>query len=91
MTTLAPDPRAVLLDAISTALNSAGYWLPIDGKRAVADAVLKAGSDETSRRLAITFQTRIDDARDWARGNLDTGQQEQLLRVLRGDPSAPTA
>jgi hypothetical protein len=36
----APDPHAVILDAISTALNAAGYWLPIDGKRAVADAVV---------------------------------------------------
>ncbi|WP_327160513.1 hypothetical protein [Streptomyces zaomyceticus] len=35
-----PDPHAVILDAISTALNGAGCWLPIDGKRAVADAVL---------------------------------------------------
>lgn len=37
-----PDPRAVLLDAISTALNAVGCWLPIEGKRAVVDAVLKA-------------------------------------------------
>jgi hypothetical protein len=35
-----PDPRAVLLDTISTTLNAAGYWLPIEGKKAVADAVL---------------------------------------------------
>ncbi|MFG3488514.1 hypothetical protein [Streptomyces sp. NPDC047972] len=40
-------------------------------------------------RFAITFQTRIDDARDWGRRNLDTDQQEQLLRVLRGDSSVP--
>lgn len=53
--TQGPDPQAVILDAISTALNAAGYWLPVEGKRAVVDAVLKVGSDEAEkwRRKAI--------------------------------------
>lgn len=34
------DPRAVLIDAIATAVNAAGYWLAIEGQRAIADAVL---------------------------------------------------
>ena len=56
MTTEPPDPQAVILDAISTALNAASYWLPIEGKRAVADAVLKTriGEAETWRRKAIS-------------------------------------
>jgi len=67
-----PDPRAVLLDTISTALNAAGYWLPMDGKRAVADAVLKAGSDgacaiveRVRNAAAIADDT---DVTDWQRG-----------------------
>lgn len=44
-----PDPRDVILDAISTTLNAHGYWLPTEGKRAVADAVLKASSEETAK------------------------------------------
>jgi len=66
------DPRAVLLDAISTALNAAGYWLPIEGKRAVADAVLKAGDCEAR---AIVERVRnaaaiadATDVTDWQRG-----------------------
>ncbi|MFF0277490.1 hypothetical protein [Streptomyces sp. NPDC004330] len=47
-----PDPHAVLLDTISTALNAAGYWLPIDGKKAVADAVLKTGNTGTHDYLS---------------------------------------
>ncbi|MFJ5785375.1 hypothetical protein [Streptomyces hydrogenans] len=42
---------------------------------------------DTARRLAVTFQTRIDAARDWARRNLPADQQTELLRVLRGDTS----
>jgi hypothetical protein len=34
---------------------------------------------------AVTFQTRIDAARAWARQHLDAEQQAGLLGVLRGD------
>ncbi|MEV4424024.1 hypothetical protein AB0K23_01345 [Streptomyces sp. NPDC049602] len=49
------EPRAVLLDVISTTLNAAGYWLPMDGKRAVADALFKTRDDEAEkwRRQAV--------------------------------------
>ncbi|MEK9524048.1 hypothetical protein MIU24_32445 [Streptomyces venezuelae] len=72
MTTQPPDPQAVILDAISTALNAAGYWLPIEGKRAVVDAVLKTGSDE-ARAIAERVRTAVaiaddTDVTDWQRG-----------------------
>jgi hypothetical protein len=89
------DPRAVILDAISTTINAHGYWLPIEGKRAVADAVLTRtlraeAAAEADRRNAINFQTRLDAARDWARRNLPQDQQTDLLRVLRGDTTKPS-
>ncbi|MET9728460.1 hypothetical protein [Streptomyces zaomyceticus] len=64
----APDPHAVILDAISTALNAASYWLPSDAKRAVADAVLK---------------TRNDEAEKWRRQAVDRGLElGRLQRTL---------
>jgi hypothetical protein len=90
-----PDPQAVILDAISTTLNAHGYWLPIEGKRAVADAVLTRtlqaeAAAEADRRNAINFQIRLDATRDWARRNLPEHQQADLLRVLRGDTTKPS-
>ncbi|APE21372.1 MULTISPECIES: hypothetical protein [Streptomyces] len=41
------DPRAVLLDTISTALNAAGYWLPADGKQAIVAAVLAVQGEQS--------------------------------------------
>ncbi|KOU17044.1 hypothetical protein [Streptomyces sp. WM6349] len=45
---------------------------------------------ETARQRAVLLQTRIDNARDWARRNLDGEQQAGLLGVLRGDGDAPS-
>ncbi|WP_030319650.1 hypothetical protein [Streptomyces flavochromogenes] len=53
-----PDPRAALLDAISTALNAAGYWLPIDGKKAVVEAVVALGGQAADPRPAVHPRTR---------------------------------
>ncbi|MEE1813512.1 hypothetical protein PUR59_00405 [Streptomyces sp. SP18ES09] len=57
------DPRAVLLDTISTALNAAGYWLPADGKKAVAEAVLATVGKESEllRRAADPQDLRMVD------------------------------
>lgn len=41
----APDPRDAIRDLIHTTLNQAGYWLPIDGQHAIAEAVLKLRND----------------------------------------------
>lgn len=43
--------------------------------------------DETMRQheRAVRFQTRLDNARDWARRNLDCEQQAGLLGALRDD------
>ncbi|GHG15302.1 hypothetical protein ACFFSH_40420 [Streptomyces filamentosus] len=46
---------------------------------------------EVVQRLAVTFQTRLDAARDWARRNLPADQRDALLRVLRGDATAGPA
>ncbi|KAA6216430.1 hypothetical protein CP979_05325 [Streptomyces filamentosus] len=46
---------------------------------------------EVAQRLAVTFQTRIDAARDWARRNLPAEQRDALLHVLRGDATADSA
>ncbi|RSS59824.1 hypothetical protein [Streptomyces sp. WAC01280] len=67
-----PGPQAVTLDAISTALNAAGYWLPIEGKRAVVNAVLKASGDEARAivervRNAVAIADATD-VTDWQRG-----------------------
>ncbi|MFB7605246.1 hypothetical protein [Streptomyces gardneri] len=66
MTVPGPDPHAVILDAISTSLNAAGYWLPIEGKRAVVDAVLKArigeGADEETPLQAARASIDLRDA-----------------------------
>ncbi|MFB8393690.1 hypothetical protein [Streptomyces yangpuensis] len=43
---------------------------------------------ETARQRAVRFQARTDNARDWARHNLDGQQQAGLLGVLRGDGEA---
>ena len=50
-----PDPRDVLLNVISTTLNAAGYWLPIDGQHAIAEALLTAIAQQTDdwRRTAV--------------------------------------
>ncbi|MFD5675578.1 hypothetical protein [Streptomyces sp. NPDC127040] len=40
---------------------------------------------EKSYHHAATFQTRLDDAREWARRNLPADQAERLYAVLRGD------
>ncbi|MER6488774.1 hypothetical protein ABT264_35160 [Streptomyces virginiae] len=40
---------------------------------------------ETARQRAVLLQTRIDNARDWARRNLTDQQHAGLLGVLRGD------
>ncbi|MFD5676145.1 hypothetical protein [Streptomyces sp. NPDC127040] len=46
----------------------------------------KAGArSEKSYRHAATFQTRLGDAREWARRNLPADQAERLYAVLRGD------
>ncbi|TXS21401.1 hypothetical protein EAO71_27260 [Streptomyces sp. ms191] len=36
-----PEPRALILDTISTAINAAGYWLAIEGRTAIADALVQ--------------------------------------------------
>lgn len=40
---------------------------------------------DQARRLAVTLQIRIDEARHWARHNLTADQRDALLHVLRGD------
>jgi hypothetical protein len=56
-----------------------------------ADPAAKAESElDTARRNAITFQTRLDAARAWARRNLTAEQQTGLLGVLRGDQPKET-
>ena len=66
------DPRAVTLDAISTALNSAGYWLPIEGKRAVA-AGFEYGVGDEARAIVERVRNAAaiadaTDVTDWQRG-----------------------
>jgi hypothetical protein len=58
MTEPAPDPRAVLLDTITTAINRAGYWLAIEGRRAIADAVLAAAEQQRVRAEIAEARTR---------------------------------
>ncbi|MFE6815976.1 hypothetical protein [Streptomyces sp. NPDC057677] len=95
-----PDPRAVLLDAISTALNAAGYWLPIDGKKAVADAVLKTGSDEAEKwrrqavdrglelgRLQRTLELAEATARTWADDHNGADCARAVLDALNAYPA----
>ncbi|WP_328941563.1 hypothetical protein OG259_07770 [Streptomyces sp. NBC_00250] len=86
-----PDPQAVILDAISTALNAAGYWLPIEGKRAVADAVLKVGVDEaraTVERVREAVAIADDtDVTDWQRGY--RACVGRVLAALDGPREAP--
>ncbi|WP_329114523.1 hypothetical protein [Streptomyces sp. NBC_01353] len=56
-----PDPRALILDAIATTLNAAGYWLPADGRRAVADAVLAVRAQEIEQlriRIELAHKAR---------------------------------
>lgn len=50
-----PEPREVIRDAIATTLNAGSYWLPIEGQRAIADALvdLRTNEAEKWRRLAI--------------------------------------
>ena len=75
--TQGPDSRALLLDTISTAINRAGYWLAIEGKRAAADAVAKLQDEraETWRRQAID------------RG-LALGNRERTLELVKATAEA---
>lgn len=82
MTLLRDQALAVARQAI----RNGDYWLPAPAQAAVVDAVL-----EVTRRPAVTFQIRIDAARDWARRTLPADQVEQLLGILRGDETSPTA
>ncbi|MGW4050830.1 hypothetical protein ACWENA_08350 [Streptomyces sp. NPDC004779] len=59
-----------------------------EGVQAATGAQAGAQGLEAARRLAVTFQTRIDNARHWARRNLPTDQRDELLRVLRGDTTS---
>jgi hypothetical protein len=43
---------------------------------------------DQARRLAVTLQIRIDEARHWARRYLPADQRDALLRVLRGDTTS---
>lgn len=94
------DPRALILDTISTAINQAGYWLAIEGKRAAADAVaaLPIYGDTEWRTRAVRGAIRsselaetLDAAREWARRNLLPEQRDDLLRILRSDTTASDA
>lgn len=59
--TARPAPRAVLLGTITTAINQAGFWLAIEGRRAIADAVLAAQEKEiqTWRHTAVRRALKI--------------------------------
>ncbi|MFJ6348630.1 hypothetical protein ACIQKB_04035 [Streptomyces sp. NPDC092046] len=48
-------PRAVIRDTIHTTLNAGGYWLPIEGQHAIADAIVKLRNEEVEkwRRKAV--------------------------------------
>lgn len=63
------DPRAVIRDLIHTTLNAAGYWLPIDGQHAIADALLGL---------------RNDDAEKWRRKAVDRGLELGRLQTAAG-------
>ncbi|MBP2581885.1 hypothetical protein J3A78_002363 [Streptomyces sp. PvR006] len=69
MTDPTPDPRAVLLDAISTALNAAGYWLPIDGKKAVVEAVSSLAPPSQTSRPELD---RDPEALAWGRSKIES-------------------
>ena len=49
------DPRDVIRDTIATTLNRAGYWLPVEGQRALADALLATIGEQAEawRRTAV--------------------------------------
>ncbi|GAA3384422.1 hypothetical protein [Streptomyces racemochromogenes] len=73
------------LEAVDNALEERGYWLPIEGRNAVAEAIAdycQAELDAAQRRT-VRFVERIGDARAWAR-TLPAEQQHQLLTILAG-------
>ena len=55
MTEPGVDPREVIRDTIATTLNASSYWLPIEGQRAIADAITHLRDDDTEKwqRLAV--------------------------------------
>lgn len=84
------DPRAVILDLIHTTLNAAGYWLPIEGQHAIADAIanLPIGVTE-NRTLAVRAAIHIaddHDVTDWQRGYRACA--ERVLAALDEQPAA---
>jgi hypothetical protein len=83
-----PDRYDRILHAVGSAFDGLGAWP--DHPRALetlADNVeqLVDAELESSERRAITLQTRIDAARDWARRNLPAKQQAGLLAALGRD------
>ncbi|MFC8273786.1 hypothetical protein ACFUJR_14935 [Streptomyces sp. NPDC057271] len=55
------EPRAAVLDTITTALNRAGFWLAIEGRDAIADALRAVRDQETEQlrtRLDLAHQAR---------------------------------
>ncbi|MEU2075459.1 hypothetical protein [Streptomyces sp. NPDC013489] len=87
-----PDPRAVLLDAISTALNAAGYWLPIEGKKAVVEAVL-ALQEQARVPAATTDEELVDQIAaaiyEWAaQPHKWVGAHDHDVLAYRGDAYA---
>jgi hypothetical protein len=83
-----PDRYDRILHAVGSAFDGLGAWPDhprtletlADNVEQLVDVELEA-----SQRRAITLQTRIDNARDWARRNVTTDQQAGLLAALRGD------
>lgn len=73
------------LKAVDNALDERGYWLPIEGRTAIAGAIAdfcQAELDAAQRRT-VRLVERIGDARAWAR-SLPAEQQHQLLTILAG-------
>ncbi|MFE0647460.1 hypothetical protein ACFVZH_02565 [Streptomyces sp. NPDC059534] len=98
-----PEPAAAILDTLSTALNAAGYWLPIDGKKAVAEALLQYRSDEVEKwrrraaRRAIelgraerTLELAAATARSWADDHNGADCARAVLDALTAYPAKET-
>ncbi|MFI8962088.1 hypothetical protein ACIGO8_08225 [Streptomyces sp. NPDC053493] len=43
------EARDAIRDAIATTLNAAGYWLPVEGQRAIADALVGLHNSEAEK------------------------------------------
>ena len=81
-----PDVRARAIDALKTALNAHGCWLPVEAQPVAVDAVLTVADREldADQRRTVRLVERIGDARVWARKNLPADQERELLAILGG-------